>query len=313
MPAAQRPEPLVGRVFRARDAVDGGLLTVDPLRSSAWRRVYRGVYADARVPVDHTLRIAGARLLVPPQAVFSGRSAAHLLGAAELAPPDGPVEVTVAAPLRFGPVTGLRVRHLRTLPSDHVRRVGRTRCTTGLRTALDLARGEPLPEAVVALDVLLARGIADEEDLRRAAGELERGGACRARRAIGLSDRRAESQPESRLRVALVLGGLCPVPQHVVRDEEGRFVARVDLAFPEVKVAVEYDGAWHGGRGQLSKDRRRLNALVRAGWQVLHVTAADMHDQDRLVGAVRDLVVAAGSRETGLRTAAVGPASPNSG
>ena len=52
----------------------------------------------------------------------------------------------------------------------------------------------------------------------------------------------------------------------------GDFVARVDLAFVERRVAIEYDGAWHANAGQFALDRRRLNRLVAAGWTVLHVT-----------------------------------------
>lgn len=42
-----------------------------------------------------------------------------------------------------------------------------------------------------------------------------------------------------------------PVPQFQLRHE-GRFVACVDLAYPERKLAIEYDGLWHGGAGQLA-------------------------------------------------------------
>jgi hypothetical protein len=55
---------------------------------------------------------------------------------------------------------------------------------------------------------------------------------------------------------------------------EGRVVARVDFGYPEQKLAIEYDGAWHGERDQFTKDRARLNRLLAAGWRVLFVTAA---------------------------------------
>jgi very-short-patch-repair endonuclease len=55
-------------------------------------------------------------------------------------------------------------------------------------------------------------------------------------------------------------------------------------------VAIEYDGAWHAEHEQLSRDRRRLNRLVAAGWTVLHVTAADMRDPVALVAQVRALI-----------------------
>ena len=99
------------------------------------------------------------------------------------------------------------------------------------------------------------------------------------------------------MRVVLVLAGLVAVPQHTVRDPDGRFVARVDLAFPEQRVAIEYDGAWHGEPGQLARDRRRLNALDAAGWTVLHVTARDLHEPEAPVARVRVLLRAATAGE----------------
>jgi hypothetical protein len=92
-----------------------------------------------------------------------------------------------------------------------------------------------------------------DDDSREAAALPIGRGTRRARRGVGLADGRAESPPESSLRVLPRLAGLTPGPQYVVRDAEGRFVARVDLAFPEQRVAVEYDGAWHGRPGQLAR------------------------------------------------------------
>ena len=56
-----------------------------------------------------------------------------------------------------------------------------------------------------------------------------------------------------------------PVPQHVVRDEHGQFVARVDLAYPDRTIAIEYDSYQeHVGKAALVRDSRRRNALVGA-------------------------------------------------
>ncbi|MDQ1661481.1 MAG: hypothetical protein QOJ68_1461 [Blastococcus sp.] len=289
-----RPPSLCGRVFRGRAVVGAGLLTPKQLRSRAWRRVYRDVYADAELLVTHELAIAGAALIVPGTAVFGGRTAAYLLGADSLVDAATPVEVIVPEDDRFGPVAGLRIRRASLTAAD-VRSVRRYSCTTPLRTALDISRGEELPDAVPALDVLLRQGLLRMGDLVEAADALPSGrGSRKARRAVELADERAESPPESRLRLMLRLAGLTPEPQFVVRDTEGRFLARVDLAFPELKIAIEYDGAWHGRPGQLARDRRRLNALVAAGWRVLHVTAGDMLVTDGLVAAVRQLIPARG-------------------
>jgi hypothetical protein len=59
---------------------------------------------------------------------------------------------------------------------------------------------------------------------------------------------------ESRLRLILVFGGLPrPVSQFVVRDRTGMFVARVDLVYPEQRLAIEYEGDHHRGRGVINK------------------------------------------------------------
>jgi very-short-patch-repair endonuclease len=78
------------------------------------------------------------------------------------------------------------------------------------------------------------------------------------------------------------------VPQFRVFDAEG-FVARVDLAYPELRIAIEYDGLWHAERHAFLDDRRRLNRLVAAGWVVLHVTADDLRRPDVLVARLRTL------------------------
>ena len=295
MPNARRPEALRGRVFRKRDVLARGLVTEAELRSSAWRRLFRGIYADAALPDSYGLRVAGARLLLPPEAAFSGRTAAVLHGATELAGVQDRIEVSVPTGVRFGPVAGLRIRQVR-LPRVDVVHIRTRPCTGGLRTALDIARHEPLIEAVPALDVLVARAIVGKGELEEAATGLVVGrGAVRARKAVELVNPLAESQPESRLRVILALSGLHPVAQYAVRDADGSFVARVDLAFVEQRVAIEYDGAWHAEPGQFVKDRRRLNRLRAAGWTVLHVTAADLRDLPALVASVEALLAAATS------------------
>lgn len=277
-------------MFRKSDVVSAGLLTPGELRSSAWRRLYRGVYADADLPDSYGVRIRGAGLLVPAPAVFSGRTAAYLHGATTLVEPGTPVELTVPAGVRFGPVAGMRVRQVTIPPSDIAVVRGR-RCTTPVRSALDIARWESLLDAVAAVDVLLARAVVGRRQLDEAAAALgSMRGARRMRQVVALADHRAESPPESRLRVLLTLAGLPVVPQFTVRDAEGRRVARVDMALPEHRIAIEYDGAWHAAPGQFAKDRRRLNDLVAAGWTVLHVTAADLRDPGPLIARLRALV-----------------------
>lgn len=287
-PQPNRPEVLCGRVFRARDVLGQGLLTRCQLRSAGWRRLLQGVYADAALPVTHGLFVAAARLVIPRQAAMAGRSAAWLYGVDELAGPADPVEVLVPTEHRFGPVQGVQIHTAERIPSADLREADGKLVTSPARTAADLAAAAPdIVEAVVVLDGLLRAGVLRPGHLDTLGRSARRRRASQVRQAADLADSRSESPPETRLRVGLISGGLpSPVPQYVVRHN-GRFVARVDLAYPDVKLAIEYDGRWHGEAGQFGKDRRRLNALVAAGWRVIHVTAADLHQLDRIVAAVR--------------------------
>lgn len=277
-----------GSILLGRDAIAAGLLTRAQLRSSAWRPILRGVYANASLPVTHGLRIAAARLVIPREALIAGRSAAWLYGVDGLVGDTHPVEVLVPFAHRFGPIRGLRIRTAAMIPARDIDDRAGLGATGLARTAWDIACTAPdLVEAVVALDLLSAAGVLRPTHHGRFEESVGERGCAQARRALGLADGRSESPQESRLRVHLVLAGLpAPVPQYVVRHR-GVFIARVDLAYPEIKLAIEYDGAWHGAASQLAKDRRRLNALLAAGWRVLHVTAADLHHLGRLLGTVR--------------------------
>ncbi len=51
----------------------------------------------------------------------------------------------------------------------------------------------------------------------------------------------------------------------------------IDIAFPTSKVAIEVDGwAWHMDAERAAADKRRQNALVRAGWTILRYTWHDL-------------------------------------
>ena len=69
-------------------------------------------------------------------------------------------------------------------------------------------------------------------------------------------------------------------------DADGRFVARVDFAWPGEKVALGYEGGWHGDRQNVAKDRARLHQFTAAGWTVVFVTAVDLLDPVALIARI---------------------------
>lgn len=246
------------------------------------RRLFQGVYSLAGVAQTHALYCIGAGLALPPSVVATGRSAATLRGVA-LARTEDPVEVLVPLETRVVRRSGLAVRRTVVQPDEWALWSG-MRLATPQRMALDLLLDRPLPDAVADLDAVLRARLVTLPEVHSMVERRCDCGIVLARRAVQLADPRAESRPESRVRVWLVLDGLHPEPQHWIEDSTGR-LARVDLAFIEQRVAVEYDGAWREGElWALNRDRERLNRVQAAGWEIVFVTAAP-----RLVEPIRYL------------------------
>jgi very-short-patch-repair endonuclease len=280
---------LLPEVFLGRDAVRDGLFTEKELRGPEVQRVLRGVYTVRGRPVTHVLRCRAAALLLPAGGVVTGSSQATLLGV-ELRRREDDVEVLVPAPAgaRWTAVQGVALRRARTVdpgvPWEGVP------VATAERMAFDATTRMPLTEAVANLDALVRSGAVGLPALRRWLGEVHDPHVVAAREAADLCDPRAESRQESVLRVVLHLAGLPVVPRVTVHDRAGNFVARLDLALEEFRVAIEYDGEWHALREQLTKDRRRLAALREAGWEIVHVTAPMLSDPQAIVDAVHRAV-----------------------
>ena len=75
----------------------------------------------------------------------------------------------------------------------------------------------------------------------------------------------SESEPEHELKYQLLKLGLRPEQQYPIN---GFFV---DFAFPEAKLAIEYDGFHHLKEGQFEKDLDRQVIIENAGWKVWRV------------------------------------------
>jgi hypothetical protein len=281
------PRELSDSPFHRRDAL--GATTVGRLRGPAYRRLAHGVYDRADAPLTHERRIRAWREAISPGAVLGGWSAALALGVGWVDTPDD-VEVVFDPDRRIPPRPGLRIRGDLLLPGETVM-THHGLATSGPRTAFDLGRRGSLESAVAAVDAVLRASRCVVAELR-AVEAMHPGvrGVRMLRQAIDLADPRSESPPESRLRVRLVTSGLpSPTPQWEVHDEHGVFVARLDLAWPTARVAVEYDGDHHRERRHHSRDLLRHNRLRALGWQVLQVDTLDA--QPRIIAQLRGLLL----------------------
>jgi hypothetical protein len=150
--------------------------------------------------------------------------------------------------------------------------------TTPEWTAVEVARALRRPRALATLDAALRSGTCDRRQLRGAADrQAGRRGIVHVRELIPLAAPEAESPMESEARLAMLDGGLPPpVLQHEIVDRNGR-TWRVDFAWPERRVALEYDGFdWHSDPEQLRRDRQKRAALQEMGWTVQSIVADDV-------------------------------------
>jgi hypothetical protein len=272
------------RPFRGSRAVAAGHVTRGALHGPQFTRLLPDVHVAASVLVDPVVRALAAWELVGATGIIAGYSAAELHGAA-CAHPDAPAEVLLVPPHQRRSRPGLRVHRDRLGPDD-VTEVGGLRLTTPLRTAYDLARWAPnVPEAVVGVDALVRHAAVRLDELCEYASR--RGGARAVRQlraALQLSRHGADSPMETRVRLALVGHGLPePVLQHPVAV--GGRTLWLDLAYPAVLLAIEYDGAEHRTAERARRDLVREAQLARAGWTVLRFSAAEVMRRPEEVAA----------------------------
>ncbi len=127
------------------------------------------------------------------------------------------------------------------------------------------------------------RGIAD-----RLATRADRRGTARASALLALVTGRADSPPESWLKLLVVHAGF-PVPteQFEVIDALARIRYVLDLCWPELRIALEYDG-YEAHEYRLDRDAQRDLDLERRGWITIRATAADLREPAELLARLDD-------------------------
>lgn len=264
-------------------------------------RYLQGFWAPTRgirLPDDrHDLvaRCEGVLLAVPHVVAFSGVTAAELWEGVECS--SELLELVIPAgahPVRRSGVTARR----RDLAASEVVSIHGLPVTSPERTLVDLAERLTLPRLVAVGDDFLRRRLCTRAEIRGAISQnAGQRGLRTARRALDLLDPRAESPRESITRTIIIEAGLpAPTPQVEIYDSGGRFIARGDLVYEDLKIVIEYDGYHHLTLEGQRRDARRRGELGLADWLIVTVVPADIHWPQQLIAKVSRALAARGVR-----------------
>ena len=202
------------------------------------------------------------------------------------------------------------------LGPDDIRAVNGIPVTAPLRTAFDLARSQPLEDAVVALDVMARQlGVAPAAVARFLRSHRRFRGVHLGLRAVSLAEPRSRSCGESRLRVVWMVDARLPRPlsNPTVVDDGGAFVAMPDLLDLDAGMAAEYDGSGHRDLDAHTRDNAREEDMERVGLVVVRATSLDVGPLRRatvrrlLDGRRRALALNPGGRTWGFRPSPLPP------
>lgn len=258
------------------------------LATGRWVVKRRGVYAIAGVPDSERQTVLAVNLATG--GVASHLTAASLWGL-QLPTPDA---VHIIG--RHARLEGVRAHTSVTLEPGDIWQLGAIDLTSPARTLVDSAATVPSLRLGAVVDDTLRRGLVRLADLRACHERVDTGPGRRPTVAMrdALQERRpgyaaGDSQREADIVRLLARSGLpAPVLGHRVRI--GRFTYKLDIAWPEFLVCIEFDGwethrtftAFHG-------DRQRGRRIAATGWTILPVTSkTDLHE---LIGDLTRLLV----------------------
>jgi hypothetical protein len=126
------------------------------------------------------------------------------------------------------------------------------------------------------------------EQLGAALDAGRRRGAADLRAALHRARDGSSSRPETWVRCLALDGGLPePMLDHDVYSDEGLLLGCSELAYPEVRLAVEYEGRGHLTPEQLRRDAQKYTDYQAAGWGIVRLTHADVFSPGG--GAVRQI------------------------
>ncbi|MBW3092939.1 hypothetical protein KIH79_08400 [Bifidobacterium sp. 82T10] len=160
-------------------------------------------------------------------------------------------------------------------------------CTTPVCTWAHFASVLSLEELIVLGDSMMRRDrrlkraeLVDFQRYIEQAGKFDGVRACRL--ALRAMKENTDSSMETRVRIVLMKYGL-PVPDvnyelHIPNSSRSVFL---DMAYPELRIAIEYDGNHHRfSSQQVLRDDKRREDIEAAGWTYVKVTLVDLRNEE---------------------------------
>jgi len=265
-------------------------------RTGLITRVVPGLWRTAGAPDDFLGQVMSAVLACDAVAAAARTTALKVHGVIERAPAT--IEVVVGHGHRpRPPLPGVSVRRSRTLTDDQIVSVDGVPATIVERALVDSAITSGTPRLRELVAKALRGGFVQLHDV---SAQLEVSGRIHGARRMAAALLQldpdvaaSESRAEQVAFEALVRAGLpTPVRQFAVALPDG--MIRIDLAYPDLRLAIEIDGFWwHSTPQRKAADERRQNQLVQAGWRVLRFGAGRVvSDPAHLVAEVARAVLA---------------------
>ncbi len=260
-------DDLVVLVLTRAEALTRGV-TDNDLRSPRWVKLLHGLYAPTPQPLTLEARVRGGLHILPSGSYATGHTALRLHGFK----PSRGYPLTMASSAR----ARRRGMIMAPLDPDAEVRDGIASVATAWR---HISTTDNIVEATAIAEALLHARTCTLDDIMR---------NCMSDRVASLIRTGAESLPETRVRLMMVLCHL-PEPEIQVNIGNDDFIGRVDMLLRPWGTVIEYEGQQHRTESvQWTRDIRRYESMASDGWVVLRITKDDMRAPQDLMWRIHD-------------------------
>jgi len=252
-----------------------------------------GVYSDPGLPETWDRRVLAAVLATDGKGMASRTSAAYLMRLGDISQPE---RIDITVPRGRYPELPVGVHTSMTITPDDYSRVGCIPVACIERVIVELAGCVNGKLLMSCINHAIVDGMTTVDRILQKRYQMGAvSGAKRIDVLTGKVDPEAvkhDSQLELRTLRVILKGGLPrPALNVSVYTEDGRFVARPDMSYPRLRIALESQSKKHHSTAwQMEADEERRAKLEAIGWIVIFITAADLRDPERLWARIREAI-----------------------